>query len=196
MSEFNSPLENADHARWLRDYYFARAAVSVGWTAAAVTIGQHSPAAATALLVAYPAWDAAANYWDASHSGGIARNRTQTTNIVVSLTATVVVAAALLMGMNWVLGALGAWATIAGLLQLGTAIRRWKTVGAQWAMIVSGAQSAVVGGLFIAQAQAPMPSAIKTLAGYAITGAAYFLISAVWLTVKERRRASATAPRS
>jgi uncharacterized membrane protein HdeD (DUF308 family) len=192
MSEQNPHVAGTGLEPWLRSYYLARAAVSACWVAAAATLGQQSPAVATALLVAYPAWDAAANYWDASHSGGLARSRTQTVNIVMSLATTVVVAAALFMGMGWVLGAFGAWATISGLLQLATAVRRWSSAGAQWAMILSGGQSALVGGFFIAQAQTPMPSTIKTLAGYAAMGAVYFLISAVWLTVKARRRVSST----
>ena len=43
----------------------------------------------------------------------------------------------------------GAWAILSGLLQLGTAVRRWKRFGAQWAMVLSGGQSALAGGFFI-----------------------------------------------
>ena len=91
-------------------------------------------------------------------------------------------------------GVFGAWATLSGLLQLATAVRRRKA-GAQWAMILSGAQSALVGGFFIAQAHMPIPESLKTLAGYATLGAVYFLVSAVWLFVKERRAKSASTGR-
>jgi hypothetical protein len=176
--------------RWLRRYYAVRAAFSIIWTAAAFSVGQHAAAVAAVLLVAYPAWDAAANYIDAARSGGLARNRTQTVNLVVSSVTTVAVVVALRMGMGWVLGVFGAWAVLSGLLQLATAVRRWKSYGAQWAMILSGGQSAVAGAFFMLQARAVTPSAIDTAAGYAAMGAFYFLISAVWLTVKRRRSAA------
>lgn len=176
-----------DIRHWLQRYYFLRAAVGALWAAAAFTVGPQSAIVAAVLLVIYPAWDAAANYVDAARTGGLRRNLTQTTNLVVSLVTTVAVAGALLMNTQWVLYAFGVWATVAGLLQLATAVRRWRTEGAQWAMILSGGQSAVVGLLFVWQAQSPDASAIGTAAGYATMGAVYFLISAVWLTVRGRR---------
>jgi uncharacterized membrane protein HdeD (DUF308 family) len=90
--------------------------------------------------------------------------------------------------MNWVLGVFGAWAILSGLLQLGTAIRRWKSFGAQWAMVLSGGQSALAGGFFIFQATTPMSPSIANVAGYAGVGAIYFFVSAVWLTVSDWRR--------
>lgn len=62
---------------------------------------------------------------------------------------TIAVIAALTMSMNWVFGAFGLWAIFSGLLQLGTAVRRWKTTGGEWAMVLSGGQSAVAGALFM-----------------------------------------------
>jgi len=81
------------------------------------------------------------------------------------------------------------------LLQLGTALYRWKSYGAQWAMILSGGQSALAGVLFIVQAQKPMPPSIGTIAGYAAVGAIYFLVSAVWLSVSASRRRAGGASR-
>ena len=176
-----------DTGNWLQRYYFTRAGVGALWAAAAFTAGTQSAAVAAVLLVAYPAWDAAANYVDAARSGGLSRNRTQTINLVVSLVTTVAVAIALLVEEHWVLYVFGVWASLAGVLQLATAVRRWRTHGAQWAMILSGGQSAIVGALFVWQAQSPDSSAIETAAGYAAMGAFYFLVSAVWLTVKARR---------
>jgi uncharacterized membrane protein HdeD (DUF308 family) len=177
--------------QWLKVYYFARTAFSAAWVAAVFAIGQQSPPIAAILLLVYPAWDAVANYVDASRSGGLGENRTQALNVVVSSVTTVAVVLALLTSMNWVVGVFGAWALLSGLLQLGTAVRRWKSYGAQWAMVLSGGQSALAGGLFIAQALLPKPPSIANLAGYAAVGAFYFLISAVWLTVTELRRKSA-----
>lgn len=136
----------------------------------------------------YPAWDAAANFADGLRSGGLAQNRTQALNVLVSLATAVAVLIALQMSMNNVLGVFGAWAILSGLLQLGTAIRRWSSFGAQWAMVLSGGQSALAGGLFIFQATTPMSPTIANVEGYAAVGAIYFLVSAIWLAVGEWRR--------
>jgi len=173
---------------WLRQYYFTRAAFSALWVTAALTAGNHSFAVAAALLILYPAWDAVANVVDARRSGGFAVNRSQMINAIASSIMTLVVIFALTMSMNWVLGAFGLWAIFSGLLQLGAAVRRWKTSGGQWAMILSGGQSALAGALFIFQAQTPREPSISTVAGYAGVGAFYFLVSAIWLSVALSRR--------
>ena len=174
--------------QWLKHYYFLRAIVSLVWVGAALSIGQHSVMAGAILLVAYPAWDAAANYLDASRSGGLTSNATQAINVAISVATTLAVIVALQVSMNWVLAVFGVWASLAGLLQLGTALRRWKAYGAQWAMILSGGQSALVGILFIAQSRMAAPPSIKNVVGYASVGAFYFLVSAMWLLVKDMRR--------
>jgi short repeat uncharacterized protein DUF308 len=176
--------------RWLTQYYFVRAAFSVVWVALALTIGLHDATVAAALLIVYPAWDAVANYIDAARSGGLGQNRTQAINAFVSVATAAAVVVALQTGMNQVLGVFGAWAILAGLLQLATAIRRWRSYGAQWAMILSGAQSALAGAIFISRASALTIPSISDIAGYAGVGALYFLISAVLLTIREMRRKS------
>lgn len=186
----------AAQERWLRLYYFARAAFSVLWVAASFTLGQQTPAIAAVLLIAYPAWDALANYADASQSGGLGRNHTQGINVIVSLITAVAVAVTLQTSMNAVLAVFGVWAILSGLLQLGTAVRRWTSHGAQWAMILSGGQSALAGGFFIVQARMPAAPSITAIAGYAAVGAAYFLVSAAWLSVSEWRRRAGGASRS
>lgn len=82
----------------------------------------------------------------------------------------------------------GVWAVFAGLLQLATAMRRWKTAGAQWAMVLSGAQSALAGIFFVKMAGGPAAVGITDIAPYAAFGALYFFISAVWLAVSDARR--------
>jgi uncharacterized membrane protein HdeD (DUF308 family) len=188
MAHHQLDLVRADRERWLKFYYFVRAAFSLAWVGAAFAAGPSSPVIAGAVLVLYPAWDAAANFVDGWRSGGLAQNRTQALNVVVSLATTVAVLVTLQMSMNRVLGVFGAWAILSGLLQLGTALRRWRSFGAQWAMVLSGGQSALAGGFFIFQATTPMSPAIANVAGYAAVGALYFLVSAVWLTVSEWRR--------
>lgn len=191
MRNDETPLDTAEQAQWLKQYYVLRAAFSVAWVIAAFAIAPSSALIAAALLVAYPAWDAAANYLDALCSGGLSQNRTQGLNVLVSLATTIAVILALQVSMNWVLGVFGAWAILSGLLQLGTAVRRWKRFGAQWAMVLSGGQSALAGGFFIFQATMPAIPSIANVAGYAAVGALYFLVSAAWLTVSAWRRSAA-----
>jgi hypothetical protein len=179
----------AEH--WLKQYYFTRAAVSVIWVALAFAVGMHSTLGAAILLVIYPAWDALANYLDLSRSGGKADNGSQAINVAISAATTAAVILALKTDPAWVLGVFGVWAILSGLLQLATALRRWKQSGAQWAMILSGAQSALAGGFFLTLAPSPLLPAIAHIAGYAGVGAAYFLISAVWLSVGQFRRGRA-----
>lgn len=180
-----------DHAAqegWLKRYYLGRAAFSILWIVAAISIARHSPAIAAALLVLYPTWDALANLADGIRTGGLARNRTQAANVAASLATAAAVAVAL-PDMHLVLGVFGAWAIASGLLQLGTGVRRWKLHGAQWAMVLSGGQSALAGAFFIFQARMPAEPSIATVVGYAGFGAFYFLVSAVGLTIRARRRA-------
>ena len=191
MRNIEMASDEFERAQWLKQYYFLRAAFSVAWVIAAFTVAPSSAAIAATLLVAYPAWDAAANYLDALCSGGLNQNRTQALNVLVSVATTVAVVVALQVSMNWVLGIFGMWAILAGLLQLGTAVRRWRSYGAQWAMVLSGGQSALAGGFFIFQATMPAIPSIANVAGYAAVGALYFLVSAVWLTVSMWRRGAA-----
>ena len=179
-----NPVEG-DH--WLKSYYFWRAAFSIVWVAAAFTVGKHLPAVSALLLLVYPAWDAVANYVDAQRNGGLARNRTQSLNMVVSGATTIAVAIALGTSMNAVFAVFGVWAVLSGVFQLATGARRWKTHGAQWAMILSGAQSMLAGLFFVKQATGAAVPAITDIAPYAAFGAFYFLVSAVWLTVSELR---------
>jgi short repeat uncharacterized protein DUF308 len=178
---------------WLRTYYFTRAAVSIAWIALALLLGRSNPAITAVLLIAYPAWDALANYLDAQNNGGLRPNPSQSLNLVISLITAIAVAFALGIGMNAVLLVFGIWAALSGLLQLLTAVRRWRSAGAQWVMILSGAQSALAGIAFIVMARGAAVPEISAIAGYAAFGAFYFLLSAIWLTVKLARQPSTVA---
>ncbi|MGE2712938.1 DUF308 domain-containing protein [Mycolicibacterium litorale] len=186
-SAFTIPTP-AELRQWLRSYYLLRAAVAGVWVAAAFMFGTTSFAVGAVLLVLYPAWDAIANLIDAQHNAGLRRNPIQAANVVVSVVTAVAVAVALGIGMNAVIGVFAVWATLAGLLQLTVGVRRWRAYGAQWAMVLSGAQSALVGGLFLEQALGPAVPSIVDIAPYAGFGAFYFLISALWLGASEARR--------
>ncbi|MEB5920518.1 MULTISPECIES: membrane protein [Franconibacter] len=174
---------------WLKHYYFTRTVFSVLWVIAVFTAGQSSYFWAMILLILYPAWDALANYTDAVKSGGFGRSRMQTINIIVSAVTTLAVILTIKSGIDNVIRLFGVWAILSGLLQLGAAAQRWKQYGAQWSMILSGAQSAFAGAFFIFQARTPEPPSIVNIAGYAAFGAVYFCISAVSLTVRQKREA-------
>lgn len=180
--------ELAETNAWLKRYYFTRAGFSVAWVAAAFGLADSMTAIVAALLVIYPAWDAIGNLVDAQRNGGLHRNPTQALNMAVSTVTTVAVAVALTQSMNAVLGVFGVWAALTGLLQLATAIRRWKSSGGQWPMILSGLQSTAAGAGFIIKAGATAAPQITAIAPYVAFGAFYFLVSAIWLTVAEARR--------
>ena len=185
MPVAQSPAPSQEN--WLRTYYFARAAFSVAWIALVLLVGRGEPTLAAILLVAYPAWDALANAVDAQRNGGLGSNTSQSINMVVSGLTAIAVLVALGISMNAVLVVFGVWAALSGLLQLLTALRRWRMAGAQWAMVLSGAQSALAGGFFVVAAQPAAPPVLTSIAGYAGFGAFYFLVSAVWLTMKIAR---------
>lgn len=189
MQEHTLLSNRAANEGWLKRYYFTRALFSIGWVGAVLTIGQASALAGAVLLVAYPAWDALANVIDGRRSGGLAANRTQLLNVVASLAVALALAVSL-PDMHRVLAVFGAWAILSGLLQLGTGVRRWKTHGAQWAMILSGAQSALAGAVFIGQSRMAAEPTVATLAGYAGFGAFYFLVSALLLQWRPTRTAA------
>lgn len=177
-------------SQWLKSYYFLRAGFSVAWVAAAFTLGKSAPPVAALLLVAYPAWDAIANILDAQRSGGLKANPSQALNAAASTITAIAVLIALGQGPHAVLAVFGAWAILSGLFQLATGVRRWRA-GAQWAMVLSGAQSALAGGFFIKQAIGAATPGITDIAPYAAFGAFYFLVSAIWLSVMQARKRTA-----
>ena len=186
MSTIEANLPRSTDEGWLKVYYLGRAAFAAAWVVAALALGQQHAVLGAALLTIYPLWDAAANFVDAARNGGLARNRTQAINVLVSGATALAVLVALQTGLSAVLAVFGAWAILSGLLQLATAVRRWQA-GAQWAMILSGAQSALAGAFFVVQAQQPVSAVIPLLAGYAGFGAIYFFVSAMWLIIGKRR---------
>lgn len=183
-------IQSSIQSSWLRSYYFARAIFSVAWVAAAILFSAQ-PAIAAFLLVIYPAWDALANLVDARVNGGLKANPSQGLNVAVSTITTLAVIAALGSSMYGVLAVFGVWAILSGLLQLNTGARRWRYYGAQWAMILSGAQSALAGVFMISRSLGIVVPTILDIAPYAAFGAFYFLVSAIWLVVVANRKAEA-----
>ena len=185
----NNTSSSRTDAGALVRYYLLRAVVAAAWVAAAFAIGVANPVAAGILLVLYPAWDAFANARDAQANGGVRANIPQALNTAVSAAVALGVLAALRIDPRLVLVLFGVWAVLAGLLQLAIGVRRWRTYGAQWAMVLSGAQSALAGGFFVSRAAAPaVAPVLAVVAPYAAFGAFYFLVSAILLAVTTRRR--------
>jgi uncharacterized membrane protein HdeD (DUF308 family) len=107
---------------------------------------------------------------------------------------TVAVVVSLVLKLQIILVIFGVWAIVAGLLQLATAIRRRKSDRGQWVMMLSGAQSALAGGFFVAQQGSAAP-VVQTFGGYAAVGAVYFLISGLVILFRQSRaKAGALAP--
>jgi uncharacterized membrane protein HdeD (DUF308 family) len=173
---------------WLKRYYFTRFAFSAIWVLIAISVAKSNPSLAAIMLVAYPAWDAIANFIDAQRSGGLRRNKSQLLNFIFSILTAIAVAVALRSSLNSVLVVFGVWAGFSGIFQLATAVGRWKSFGAQWAMILSGAQSALAGVFMIVMAYGPDPVGIANIAPYAAFGAFYFAVSAIWLTISDARK--------
>lgn len=167
---------------WLKRYYIVRALFSALWVVLALALGKAHPALGLGLIIAYPAWDSLANYVDAQRSGGLRSNPTQMVNVLVSAIVTLAVAGAATRSFHAVIAVVGVWATLAGILQLSTAARRWRSASAQWPMILSGAQSALAGLFFIAKANEPVSSlSVADVAPYAAFGAFYFAVAAFML---------------
>lgn len=175
----------------LRNFYFLRAGIAFAWVAVVLLSAPAPVVIAGALLVIYPAWDAIANVLDARRSGGLEANPGQKFNALVSVVTAVAMAIAFASRGN-AGGVLvfGTWALLAGLFQLAVGIRRRK-LGGQVFMMISGAQSALAGVVFVVQAFGVAPG-LAQLAPYAGFGGTYFLLSALWLTFRRPRPAPAT----
>ena len=179
---------------WLKAYYAVRALVSAAWVALAFTVAKSHPPLAIALLIAYPAWDSLANLYDAKRSGGLRANPAQAGNMAVSAVVTLAVAVTAARDLHLTIGVIGLWAILAGLFQLATALRRRRSAGAQWPMILSGAQSSLAGAFFLSKAAdaSTMPG-IADVAPYAAFGAVYFAISALTLALSAPKTSSDTS---
>jgi len=157
----------------LRRLYFVRFVFAAAWAGTFAAIGSKIDAGSVTLLILYPAFDVAAAIFDARST----RNQALYANIAISTAAAIGFAIAAAGDIPTVLRAWGAWAVVAGLVQLFVALRRRRALGGQWAMILSGGISVIAGAGFIRQASSA--TSMKVLAGYAALGGVFFLISAV-----------------
>ncbi|GAA4995527.1 hypothetical protein [Actinopolymorpha pittospori] len=166
-------------ASTLRRLYFVRFVFAIVWALAMFSTATHLGPLAVALLVIYPLFDVAAAAIDARASRATGSPTLLYVNVVVSLLAAAGLAVAGTSGIPAVLRVWGAWAVVAGLVQLIVGVKRRK-MGGQWPMIISGGISVLAGGSFIASAAADNPVLTNAI-GYAIPGGIFFLISAIRL---------------
>lgn len=167
-------------AHILRTLYFTRSAVQLSWAAALFTLAEH-PSSTAVLLVLYPLWDVACTIYDLSTSQADAKAiASQRVNAALGVITAIAIALTAWQTPAYAVVAFGAWALIAGILQLVAGVQRRKALGGQWAMILSGAQSTLAGGAFIAGGLSGKMHA-RDLGGYAIFGAVYFLIAGLLL---------------
>ncbi|MFD0683886.1 hypothetical protein [Actinomadura fibrosa] len=165
----------------LRRLYLLRFAFAAVWAGLLFATASKLGPASAVLLVIYPLFDVAAAVVDvrsAKASGGPVRGLYA--NIALSTLTGIGLALAAMSGIPAVLRVWGAWAITAGLVQLVVGALR-RRLGGQWAMIVSGAISTVAGASFVAQAGGDDAS-LRNLAGYALLGGVFFLVSALRIT--------------
>ncbi|TQM06271.1 hypothetical protein [Pseudonocardia kunmingensis] len=163
----------------LRRLYVVRFAFALVWAGLLFATASSIGLVSAALLVLYPLFDVAAAIVDARSSRASRSAPGLYVNIVISSLAAIGLVVAVTSGIPAVLRVWGIWAVVAGLVQLVVGVTRRK-LGGQWAMIASGAISVLAGASFFTQASGDAPS-LGSLAGYAVLGGIFFLVSALRL---------------
>jgi hypothetical protein len=169
--------------RSLRNLYFVRTAFQVVWAASVIMTAMKQPVVAAVLFVLYPLWDVACTVYDLNTTSRTGSARTsQTVNALLGVGAAIGIGLTVFRQPIYAVAVFGVWAFGAGLLQLIVGlIRRKQANGGQWAMILSGAQSALAGVAFFLGGLYDKRH-IKDVGGYATFGALYFLIGGILLT--------------
>jgi uncharacterized membrane protein HdeD (DUF308 family) len=167
----------------LHRLHLTRAGFALVWAVGLVVAVALAPTPSTigpviaALLVLYPLVDVGAAIVDARSSRSDRSVPGLSANIVISAVAAVGLVVAVTSGVPAVLQVWGAWAVVAGLVQLVVALGR-RGLGGRWAMIASGTISVFAGIAFVLQGTAGRTS-LAALAGYALLGGVFFLVSAL-----------------
>ncbi|MGW2718896.1 DUF308 domain-containing protein [Streptomyces sp. NPDC001492] len=176
----------------LRSLYLIRVAFSLIWVALVVTtsaslVSTDRPTAiAAVLLVVYPLWDVVATLLERRTAGSGSTDRVGTANMAVGVATAVAMIIAVFSTVGTALLVFGIWALVSGAIQLVVAIRRRRTVGAQWPMVISGGLSVLAGASFAAMS-ASATSSLSSVAGYSAFGAFWFLVSVIALSIRGRR---------
>ncbi|MEV0935635.1 DUF308 domain-containing protein [Streptomyces phaeochromogenes] len=178
----------------LRSLHLIRVAFSLVWVALVATtsaslVSPDEPTViAAVLLVVYPLWDAVATLVERRMTTAAAgsTDRVGTLNMALGLAATAGMIVAVFSTIGTTLLVFGVWALLSGAIQLTVAIRRRRTVGAQWPMLISGGLSVLAGANFAAMSTSAT-SSLSAIAGYSAFGAFWFLVSAITLSIRSRR---------
>ncbi|MFF7281986.1 DUF308 domain-containing protein [Streptomyces griseorubiginosus] len=176
----------------LRSLHLIRVVFSLIWvalvftTSASLVSTDRPTVIAGVLLIVYPLWDAIATLIERRLAGTGSTNRVSTINMALGLATTLAMIIAVFSTIGTALLVFGVWALFSGAIQLVVAIRRRRTVGAQWPMVISGGQS-VLAGATVAAMSASATSSLSTLAGYSAFGAFWFLVSVIALSMRSRR---------
>ncbi|WP_326759466.1 DUF308 domain-containing protein [Streptomyces phaeochromogenes] len=179
----------------LRSLHLIRVAFSLVWvalvatTSASLVSPDRPTVIAAVLLVAYPLWDAVATLVERRMATAAATGSTDRVgklNMALGLAATAGMIVAVFSTIGTTLLVFGVWALLSGAIQLTVAIRRRRTVGAQWPMLISGGLSVLAGANFAAMSTSAT-SSLSTIAGYSAFGAFWFLVSAITLSIRSRR---------
>ncbi|MFE0475020.1 hypothetical protein ACFW2V_25790 [Streptomyces sp. NPDC058947] len=178
MTTVESPAATGN-ASALRHLYFVRFTFAVVWAVLLFATRSYLGLLAIGLLVLYPLFDLGAAVADARTSRATGAVLGLRANITISLLAAVGLAFAGTVGIPAVLRVWGAWAIATGLLQLIVGVGR-RAMSGQWPMIFSGGLSVLAGAWFLLQATAQDPE-LTNVAGYALLGGLFFLISSLRL---------------
>jgi uncharacterized membrane protein HdeD (DUF308 family) len=175
----------------LRSLYLIRVIFSLIWvalvftTSASLKSTDTPTVVAAVLLVVYPLWDVVATLLERRMAGTGSTSPVSAINMALGLAATIGMIIAVLFTIGTALLVFGIWALLSGAIQLVVAIRRRRTVGAQWPMIISGGLSVLAGAAFAAMSGSAT-SGLSTVAGYSAFGAFWFLVSVIALSLRTR----------
>ncbi|SFF30402.1 hypothetical protein SAMN05216251_11175 [Actinacidiphila alni] len=184
----DSPTATGGFAPALRRLYFVRFAFAVVWAALLFADKSHLGALGITLLVVYPLFDVAAAVVDIRSAGTTGPVRGLQANILISAVAAAGLGVAGASGVPAVLRVWGAWAIVAGAVQLIVGLSRRKgAMGGQWPMMLSGGISVLAGAQFALSASGSDPK-LTSIGGYAILGGIFFLVSALRLGRTDKAR--------
>lgn len=172
----------------LRRLYFIRFAFAIVWAALVFATSTMAGPFLTVLLIIYPLFDAAAVLWQLRTNPDSQRSKfAEWINVVVSVLVAVALGVASTISIAAALAVWGAWAIGAGIPQLIAAIRNRRS-GGQVPQMLSGGISVFAGSGFLFQGLLGGGN-IAGVAGYAILGAIFFLVSAIRLSMILRKKA-------
>jgi uncharacterized membrane protein HdeD (DUF308 family) len=184
--------EQLQAAHSLRNLYFTRTTVQLLWAGVVIATAASKPAVAAGLLILYPLWDVICTVYDLRSSSRSSPPTAQYVNVVLGSLAAIGIALTAFKFPQQAVVTFGVWAFAAGLAQLAVGISRRKQLGGQWAMILSGLQSAAAGVAFILGGLHDKTH-IKDLGGYAIFGGVYFLIAGLLMHRKLSQNSTGSA---